>query len=148
MSPVSIYSNNSAACSSDFAAKLQFFYYLWYCDVLNDRTWLTLSAVGCCQWLLQVINFLKECCHLDERSRTELWYMKLMSQNGEIWFIASTLTLSSPSFWNGFFHSWIWTCPLTQIWVSVLKQKHNNKQCRSWWDGSWRAVSSGSTLLA
>ena len=26
--------------------------------------------------------------------------------------------------------------------------KHNGKQCRSWWDGSWWAVSSGSALFA
>ena len=55
------------------------------------------------------------------------------------------VTLSSLSFWSGFFHPWIWTCPLMQIGVSVLK---NCKQCRSWWDGSIWALSCGSTLLA
>ena len=54
------------------------------------------------------------------------------------------LILSTPSFWCGRFHLWIWVYSLLQICTSVkpLSVKHTNdiktncKQCRSWWDGS------------
>ena len=54
---------------------------------------------------------------------------------------------SPTSFWYGLFNLWIWTQPLLQIWVQS-KIDNNGKQCRSWWDGSLRAVSSGSILFA
>ena len=37
---------------------------------------------------------------------------------------------------------------LLQTGISVKHQQQNGKQCRSWWDGSLWAVSSGSTLFA
>ena len=44
-------------------------------------------------------------------------------------------------------HAWIWTCPLMQKGFSdKMKKKKNDKQFRSWWDVSLRAVSSRSTL--
>ena len=55
------------------------------------------------------------------------------------------LTLSSLSFWNGLFYLWIWTHQLSHVRVLVKK---NDKLCRSWWDGSLFAVSSGSRLFA
>ena len=59
------------------------------------------------------------------------------------------LCLSPLYFINGLFHLRIWTCPLPQIGVSMKKnQNQNSKQCRSWWDVSLWAVSSGSTLFA
>ena len=53
--------------------------------------------------------------------------------------------------WNGLFHSRIWTCPLIRgfkMGVFSLNQKQNGKWCRSWWDSSLWAISSGSTLFA
>ena len=59
----------------------------------------------------------------------------------------SSFTLSSLSFWNGLFHSWIWTIPLMQIRFSVQNQNTE-------WETVYilmrrlRVVSSGSTLFA
>ena len=58
----------------------------------------------------------------------------------------SNFNAFSLSFWNGFFHPWIWTCPLLQIGLPVKNHKKNGKR-RYWWDGSLRDISSGSTLF-
>ena len=57
------------------------------------------------------------------------------------------LTPSPLSFWSGLFRSWIWTCPLMQIGVSIRTQKQNGQQCKFWWDSLLSAISSGSTLF-
>ena len=58
------------------------------------------------------------------------------------------LTLSTPIFCVGLFHLWILACALLKIGVSAQNLKQNDKHGRSGWDGSWRAVSSRSTLFA
>ena len=41
---------------------------------------------------------------------------------------------SALSFWSGLSHPWIRIRPQLKIGISVLSQKLNSKQCRSWWD--------------
>ena len=51
-------------------------------------------------------------------------------------------TPSTLIFLNGLFHLWIRTHLLLEIGKPTLNIKQNGKQCRSWWDGSLRAVTS------
>ena len=57
------------------------------------------------------------------------------------------LVLSPLGFWNGLFQLCIWAHLLLQMEMLAQNQEWNGKQCRSWWDGSLRTVSSGSTLF-
>ena len=64
------------------------------------------------------------------------------------WSFSCLLTLSVLNFWVGLFHLWILESPLLKIGMSAQNRKQNIKPCRSGWNGSLRAVSSGSTLFA
>ena len=57
------------------------------------------------------------------------------------------LTLSSPSFWSGLFHPWTGHVHCCKQGFQTKLKKQIDKQCRSWWDGSW-AISSGFTHFA
>ena len=80
-------------------------------------------------------------------STCTVWKIKIDSIQEQRGGLMGNLSLSSLIFWRRLFHLWLWSEQLFQIGVSV-KNYQKCKQCRSWWDGSSWAVSSGSTLFA
>ena len=64
-------------------------------------------------------------------------------------YMHETLTLSNLRFYNRLFYKCTWTHPQAVKRESVVNQEQNGRsQWRSWWDGTFWAVSSGSTLFA
>ena len=62
--------------------------------------------------------------------------------------VMRSLTILSLSFWSGPFRLCIWTCLVMKIGFQSSPEQILCKQCRSLWDGSLWAVSSGSKLFA
>ena len=116
----------------------------------NGYTWTILPSF-CIETYKKDLHLLEErICSPLEQSGSKFSRSKFLQWIGRQAFPCQSISfnLSTPIFCVVLFHLWILACALLKIGVSAQNLKQNDKHGRSGWDGSWRAVSSRSTLFA
>ena len=132
--------------------KLLFWFFLFRMLSVEKEMEILLEIMAKCEILCSTVL-------LDKKSRTScLWMLALSAfesgfKSTHVFYTTTYVNFcvcrriadKTISFCCGIFHVWIWTRPLLKIGMSIKnKKKTNDKQYRSWWDGSW---SSESTLF-